>query len=179
MNAISPLLADLLRGSTLEIFAHYGVALTPSGSSRALSIEGHDTVGVIGFHGVGLRGTLVIATSTGLVARTCPDTGGHPIPERDRVRDWIGELANLVLGRIKVELGRYGVSMGLSTPVAFTGEHLRLGAVRASRTQSWDFTSEAGDVRAWLETELGDDFPPLTTPEPRGDELLAGEPFLF
>ena len=139
-------------------------------------MDSHDAVGVIGFTGTGLRGTLVIATSSGLVARMEPLTGMAHIPLRDRIRDWVGELSNLVLGRVKVGLGHHGVVVGLSTPVAFTGEHLRLGAVQVSRTRSWDFASPEGEVRVWLEAEIEENVLLVSIP---GPDLTAGEPVLF
>ena len=53
--------------ATISTFAHYDVALTPVGPSPALRVASHYAVGVIGFSGEGLRGTLVIATCTALV----------------------------------------------------------------------------------------------------------------
>jgi CheY-specific phosphatase CheX len=172
------ILDTALRDATLAVFGHYGVTLVPVGPSAALSIAAHDAVGVIGFTGDRIRGTLVIATSSGLVAHTCHDTGDQSMPLRDRVRDWVGELSNLVLGRVKVALARCGVSMGLSTPVAFTGEHLRLGAVQRARTRAWDFRAMDGEVRVWLEVEMAPAFCFELLPE-RNDELAEGEPLLF
>lgn len=143
--------------ATMATFQHYDVALTPVGPSPALRVASHYAIGVIGFAGEGLRGTLVIATCTALVTQRCPNSGARPMRLEDRARDWIGELSNLVLGRIKIALSRRGVVMGLSTPVAFTGQHIRLGAVQRSRTRAWDFTGAEGTVRAWLEVDFDDD----------------------
>ena len=176
MTANDKILDVILRDATIEVFGHYGIALRAQGSSPALSVDNHDAVGVIGFTGQGVRGTLVIATSSVLVSRMPPVAGMLHIPLRDRIRDWVGELSNLVLGRIKVGLGNHGISVGLSTPVAFTGEHLRLGAVQPNRTRSWDFASQEGAVRTWLEAEFEENV--LLVPTP-GPDLEAGEPILF
>jgi CheY-specific phosphatase CheX len=171
-------LDGILCDATTAIFAHYGVALTPVGPSRA-AIGEQDAVGVMGFTGDLVRGTLVIATSCALVNKSCPDSGGPPIPDRDRARDWVGELANLVLGRAKAGLGAHGVVMGLSTPVAIVGERLRVSAVH-SRTRAWDFTSADGDVRAWLEADFAPGVELTIGPGPSAEpELAAGEPILF
>jgi CheY-specific phosphatase CheX len=171
-------LDEMLCNATIAVFTHYGVALARLGPSPALHIRAQDAVGIIGFNGDLLRGTLVIATSTELVERTCPGAGDRAVPPKDRARDWIGEMSNLVLGRIKVAFARRGVALGLSTPVALTGEHIRLGAVKKSRTHAWDFGSPEGKVRAWLEV----DFEPGVQLGPEADsppELAAGDPVLF
>jgi CheY-specific phosphatase CheX len=178
MRSNEAILDEALREAVVAVFAHTGVQLTPVGPSPALAIDGHDAVGVIGFTSPSVRGTLVLATTTGLVTLTIPELVGRPIPLRDRVRDWLGELSNLVLGRVKVDLSRYGVAVGLATPVTFTGEHLRLGAVQASRTRSWDFSSPHGDVRAWLEAELEPGLELAPVPDLAPD-LASGEPILF
>ena len=178
MSDNDTILDEILRDAMLAVFSFYGAALQPTGPASRLGVEGFDAVGVIGFSGAGVRGTLVIAGSTRLVIATCPPIEGRQLPQRDQVRDWLGELSNLVLGRIKCDLALYGLTVGLATPVAFTGEHLRLGAVRDNRTRSWDFVSSEGVVRAWLETEMepGILLVPAVDVQP---ELASGEPILF
>lgn len=172
------ILDDALCGALAAVFDHSGVPLERVGPSPALSITSLDAVGVIGFSGEDIRGTLVIATSVALATRTCPPSTAATLPVRDRVRDWMGELCNLTLGRVKVSLARYGQNLGLSTPVAFTGEHLRLGAVQRNRTRAWDFRCADGDVRAWIEVEL-DPQVRLRLADDPGVALVEGEPLLF
>ncbi|MES2643715.1 MAG: chemotaxis protein CheX [Myxococcota bacterium] len=167
--------------ATIATFAHYDVVLTPVGPSPALRVASHYAVGVIGFSGEGLRGTLVIATCTALVMARCPTGGARPMRPEESARDWIAEVSNLALGRVKIALSRRGVVMGLSTPVAFTGQHIRLGAVQGSRTRAWDFVGAEGSVRAWLEVDFDEDIvlgPELSLDdEDRG--LDAGDLVLF
>lgn len=172
------ILDEALCGALEAVFDHNGVAVERVGPSPALSITSLDAVGVIGFSGEHLRGTLVIATSVALATRTCPPSTAATLPVRDRVRDWMGELCNLTLGRVKVALARYGQNLGLSTPVAFTGEHLRLGAVQRNRTRAWDFRCPDGDVRAWIEVEHDPQLR-LQRADDLGVALVEGEPLLF
>ncbi|MDP2315073.1 MAG: chemotaxis protein CheX [Pseudomonadota bacterium] len=169
-----------LTEATIATFAHYDVPLTLVGPSPALRVASHYSIGVIGFAGEALRGTLVIATCMPLVSAHCPPGRSSRVRLEDRARDWVGELSNLVLGRVKIALSRRGVTMGLSTPVAFTGQHVRLGAVHPARTRAWDFASPAGEVRAWLEVDYDREL--LLGPDLHTDTdgtLAAGDALLF
>ncbi len=173
------ILDGVLRASTIAVFAHYGVQLDAGAPSVARSLPSHRAIGVIGFTGNHVRGTVALAASAEILERSRPATGATAIPQGDLVRDWVGELANLLVGRIGLALSRHGLDIRLSIPVALSGEALQVSAASPGRTRCWDFTSEAGNVRTWLELELdaGVALDPESTASP--DALRIGEPVLF
>lgn len=172
-------LDDVLRSSTISVFGHYGVELAATRPSAARSLASHGAVGVIGFTGERVRGTVALAAAADVLARSRPQTGPSSLPQRDLARDWVGELANLLVGRIGLALARHGLEIRLSIPVALSGEALQVSAACPQRTRCWDFTSEAGDVRTWLEVELDPDVRLDETTAAPGDMLQVGEPVLF
>lgn len=101
--------------------------------------------GVVGFSGEQLRGTLLLATSREPLGRTSPTTDAS-------LREWIAELSNQLLGRIKNRLLPRGVVLFLSTPVVLRGEHI--SPMPRSELKPLMFACEGGTVCVWLDAEL-------------------------
>jgi len=68
----------------------------------------------------GLRGVLIVSAPPELLAQTCP----APRPAPADLADWLSELANLVLGRIKCKLLARGVVIQCSTPLGISRSEL-------------------------------------------------------
>lgn len=161
---VSERVDSLAAEACIELFAAYGKDITP-----ARSVELGDELilsGVIGFLGSGLRGTCLLAANESLLHSSCACA--------DHVRDWIGEMANQLIGRLKMKLLGFGVDMTLTTPLAFSGVQLTpspRGSVRANL-----FTCESGFVMVWMEVEATQNFV-FGAPCPISAE--AGEMILF
>lgn len=129
-----------------ELFAAYGVTLTRTGRAWTQS----DTVvvsGVMGFVGSRLRGTCLLAGPSAIIAESCPATGS--------ARDWMGELTNQLVGRLKTKLLSRGVEVALTTPIVLSGA--RLQPVPRGALLPTVFDSHAGEVLVWVEAESGRD----------------------
>lgn len=137
-DSIKSLVADCC----VELFSSYGVALAPTSHSRA----NLTFCATIGFTGPHLRGSLLIAASREPLALA----GEEP----DESRDWIAELANQMLGRIKNRLIMMGTVIYYSTPVFLRGEHLaRLG----DQPPPLLFEGNGGVVSVWFDLDVGSD----------------------
>lgn len=101
--------------------------------------------GVVGFSGEHMRGTLLLATSSEPLGRTSPATDAS-------LREWIAELSNQLLGRIKNRLLPCGVVLFLSTPVVLRGEHI--APFSGSELKPLLFACPGGTVCVWLDSEL-------------------------
>jgi CheY-specific phosphatase CheX len=173
-------LDETLCVATRTLFACYGVVLESAGRCLPTHLADHDAAGVIGFVGSSVRGTLVVATSMPLLAKSCPTGGDEGAVGEARMRDWIAEIANLVLGRVKLVFSSSGVDFGLATPVGLTGTQIRLAAVRPARTRAWDLACSDGAVRVWIEA----DFEPgvvlqASSVSAADAEAVTGEPLFF
>jgi hypothetical protein len=73
-----------------------------------------------------------------------------------RPRDWIAELANQLIGRVKMKLLSYSVSVTMTTPLALSG--IRVTPLPRSAGEPVAFTSPRGAALLWLELETDDDF---------------------
>jgi hypothetical protein len=141
--------ADVIGGlahkATLALFSGYGVDLTPSDGGAPDS----GLVAVIGFTSSELRGSMALLLSDELV-RATHTIHAHPT-EAER-RDWAGELANQLLGRVKNLLIAWGPVVSMSTPMVVAGHTLSLGGrFLSTRTSCW--SSAAGGVQVTLEME--------------------------
>jgi CheY-specific phosphatase CheX len=150
------------------LFGAYGVALEPVAHS-AQAHEGRVLYcGVIGFTGDGLRGTCLLATTDEPLGKSNP-IGGRP-------RDWIAELSNQLVGRIKNRLLAHGAEIYTTTPVVLRGEHL--APMPRNELEPSSFRSENGAVYVWVEVETEEGFELSETPAARAG-MSEGDALLF
>jgi CheY-specific phosphatase CheX len=136
-----------LAGSAcVELMQAYNVTLTPTtgwGESDEVMFSG-----VMGFVGDSVRGTCLLAAPEGTVQAAAPKDAA--------ARDWVGELANQLVGRLKAKLMARGATIALSTPVVLRG--VKLSPLPRTDVDPVVFESQSGKVLVWLEVEIEDDF---------------------
>jgi len=71
------------------------------------------------------------------------------------MRDWLAELTNQLLGRVKNRLLALGTVIHCSTPVVLGGERI---APIQSQPLGHLFTADGGVVSVWLDTLIRPDF---------------------
>ena len=129
-----------------ELMQAYGVQLNPTlgwGESDEVMFSG-----VMGFVGERVRGTCLLAAPQGTVEAAAPNGAG--------ARDWVGELANQLVGRLKAKLMARGATIALSTPVVLRG--VRLSPLSRTDVAPVVFESTTGKVLVWLEVKIENDF---------------------
>jgi len=149
-----------------ELFEAYGVALESVDSSFD-EAGGSVMSGVMGFVGSRLRGTCLLASAAGPLEASCPAGG--------RARDWIGELTNQLVGRLKTKLIARGIEVFLTTPIVLTGAHIR--PIPRGILQPSVFSSSSGNVLVWVEAESGRDL--ILGPDAPIETAEEGELLLF
>lgn len=143
-----------------KLFEDMGVSLrerTAQGAAAPPMVYG----GVIEFVGKGLRGSVTLASSSEPLASTKPVPGAGD-------RDWLAELTNQLLGRIKNQLLLYAVEITFGTPVTLRGEHF--ASLERGKDPPLAFEGARGFVRVWLEVTFARTFQMLDRPDPK----LAG-----
>jgi CheY-specific phosphatase CheX len=125
--------------------------------------------GIVGFTGDQMRGALLLATSAEPLGRTLPSSDAS-------LREWIAELSNQLLGRIKNKLVSHGVTLHMSTPTVLRGQHI--APVSSTPIVPYAFSSGAGVVCVWIDVEIipGVD---LTQVTDAPDVMSEGSGFLF
>ena len=136
-----------------QLFDAYGYAVEPD--SRAAS---ECTVaGVIGFVGSGVRGSVVLATVSAVGVATRP-VAATSVSEAN---DWVGELANQLLGRLKNHYFlAHGVDIQMSAPVTVSGRDLScvFGNRGGEADKPLNFTSKPGPITIWSELRCDEGF---------------------
>jgi hypothetical protein len=143
----SSFFTDMAAQAWIELLAAYGVELTPTEAGWEANAEEPVLFGVIGFGGKGVRATCLIGAERTLVEASCR--------ARSRPRDWIAELANQLVGRLKMKLLSHGVSVTMTTPLALSG--VRVTPLPRSDADPVAFTSQRGAALLWFEIETDDD----------------------
>lgn len=105
----------------------------------------YDMVAVIGFSGDGFGGSLCFAAEQSFVTSI--------FGESDTLLSdsWLGEIANLLLGRLKNALLAYGVEYRLAIPMVLHGLQLRVRVDEGNLIQ-FQFKSESGHSCIWVDT---------------------------
>lgn len=111
---IAETLDNVLFTSATGLFKAYGIAIQ---EAKGGAVPSTPLCAVIGFTGPWLCGAAMIAADNALIAAACPVPGTSD-------RDWLAELANQLLGRVKNRLLPYGVEVYASTPVVLRGDRI-------------------------------------------------------
>lgn len=166
VSAILPskLVRDLAHQAIVELFSDYGVSIFPGEPPKELE-RPILCSGVVGFTGPGLRGSSVLSLSQEPIVRSMPAAGSES--------DWLSELSNQLVGRIKNKMLAYGAVVYVTTPVVLRGSHLVPQARPELRPLL--YYSQPGNILLSVELEMTHEFV-LAPPEPAVEE---GELLLF
>ncbi|HKQ69499.1 MAG TPA: chemotaxis protein CheX [Polyangiaceae bacterium] len=161
---------------TVRLFGTFGAELRYTGSPDPIPAADQLTVAVIGLASEALRGSLVMGATPKVLELTHPlrtEKGGHL--DNESLRDWAGELANRLVGRVKIQLLTHGITIQLGTPTTMSGRELTLGAA-LKNPECLPHCFEIGDD--WLlvrmeavahpETKLSDDPKPVPATDEGG-----------
>lgn len=158
----SEVLSRLVTEAVAKVFDAYGtmVELQQHGD------HGNEIVAVIGYASNDMRGGLAIGISGALARATMP-TANVP------VYDWVGELANQILGRVRNRLLDYKVDIQIATPVVLhgLGVHVAPPGGQSQATIQY-FTAGDETVQILTETRFEDGY---EFPEPAAESSVMDE----
>lgn len=145
------ILAELVTPITSELFGNNGLPLVFDGRDEPEE-SAQEMVGIIGFTGTEMTGNLMISTSRDIVERSNPLPTEQGIAGEVALRDWVGELSNQLLGRLKNKLLRYGATLEMSPPVTLYGVRVHCVIPRSPDAKPFVFSSSSGDrVLIWFD----------------------------
>jgi len=163
-------LDQAIADSCLKLFSDYRLEIRARQPSDRLSTEHFLLCGIIGFTAKDMRGALVLAATREPLDRT------NRTRARTTHRDWICELSNQLLGRVKNQMLPRGLELHAATPVSIRGDHLQ--PIFAQTPVAEIFLAEVGVVAVWLDCEFDETFawpPPyerVEAPVSEGEMLL-------
>ena len=129
----------------MSLFSAYDVSLEPTDLEEYRRNPGLNLVSVIGFAGKEISGTLVLGATREPLERSKPVTSSE--------RDWIAELANQLLGRIKNKVLRRGIEFYAMPPAVVSGAHLA-PVVSRPDFRPCVFATPGGVVCLWIEINM-------------------------
>jgi hypothetical protein len=146
MQKNSEIIEACVNDSCISLFQDYALQLARADHLSVIEGAALLFCGVVGFSGDQMRGTLLLATSREPLGRTSPTSDAS-------LREWIAELSNQLLGRIKNKLFLHGVTLHLSTPIVLRGQHISPLA-KDGELLPHAFTCDGGVVCVWFDAEL-------------------------
>jgi hypothetical protein len=135
--------AELAAESCVALWRDYSIELTAASYNPDESSDDPMLFGAIGFVGESLRATCLLGAHQRLLQASGRSS--------NQPRDWIAELSNQLMGRIKMRLLGCGVSVKLTTPLALSG--IKLRPLPRLAQSPLGFSSSWGPVVVWLELE--------------------------
>jgi hypothetical protein len=172
-------LRPLLLRCCTSLFESHGLVVEDAVRDQVSPAGGEQVVGFISFEGEQMMGKLMLSAPWALLRRAHPlARDGVPLPEQE-LRDWICELLNQLLGRLKNLLTAHGVSFKVGIPRYFMGADLHhfYQPRRGARVLSlrWQELEAQLQVQAVVSRRV--EFPALS--ELREGHLPEGEVLLF
>jgi CheY-specific phosphatase CheX len=146
-SAMTPREVELLFTSLafeagLSLFRAYDVSIEPTDLEAYRKNPELTLVSVIGFAGREVSGSLVLGATAEPLESSKPDAAS--------ARDWIAELANQLLGRIKNKVLRCGIEFYAMPPAVVSGSHLA-PVTSKEDFRPWVFATPGGIVCLWIE----------------------------
>lgn len=164
------LIDTIVRSATVELFQALSIAVAPiSGGQSDDAIRLPDVAASIEFSAPGFAGTLYLC---------CPWT---LVPKHDQkvraptAEDWVRELTNQLLGRIKIRLMQSDIDLKAGLPKTCNSELLQRRFGQRDNARFYEFRTLRGDVVLIAEGVLRDsilDYSHAITNVREGDIIL-------
>ncbi len=157
----------------LGLFAQHGISLATR--CEVIASKAAKYVGLIGFTGDLMRGTLLLSIGDTSLEASLPE---GIVPNSESKRDWISELSNQLLGRIKNQLLRRGAEIYLTMPLVLRGEHL--SPLPRKHCNRVCFDTPTGQIQVWVDCEYAEGYQIPDEDLPGAGELPSeGDALLF
>jgi CheY-specific phosphatase CheX len=158
------LMERIAEGACKGLFDAYGVTLERVNPQTTPTLPVFLS-GIVGFTGPGIRGACLLAASETPILKSNPAGGS--------LADWIAELANQLVGRIKNKLLVHGADVYATTPIVLRGDHVT--PMRRQDITPLVFMGGEGSVFVWIEL----DTTPAFVLGPPTEVVAEGESVMF
>lgn len=107
---------------------------------------------VLGYSGDLMKGSIVISCQKTLLEKSHPNIAMEmPVGDAE-VLDWIGEIANQMLGRLKNKVTQAGVKFSMSTPTTVSGRSMQVTIPKDGFALKQCYTGPHGELIVHLLT---------------------------
>lgn len=144
---------SLLADSAEQLFAACGHPMFRTEVWDSLAASRLDRAATIGFASRDLRGAVVLGTSERVLSKLHPlRRSGQPLDQDD----WLGELCNQLVGRMKNKLHAWGIDISLMMPMTIRGDNLRF-RLNDRQVVHVSLTDGHAKAFAWLDALVSPD----------------------
>ncbi len=150
MSSAIEILGEMIAQSTREVFGSAGAELTDPMRGEPVAAW-LDPIAVIGFGGDEVRGSVTLEVPWRVLQATHPSRSAVP----EDLTDWVGELANVVIGSVKRRLRARNVKIQPGLPMSFTPRPTE-SAVMSSCNLQYRLASAEGAVLVRICAELAE-----------------------
>jgi CheY-specific phosphatase CheX len=144
-SCFSEVLDEIVSRSAQELLRDCGLALPRTKAQPMPTVgEGH-VAGQVTFSGPRIQGSVLLVSTFPVVAKTRPvglegtTRSNGSAGDRILLRDWVGELTNQLLGRIKNRFWAFGLKFDVAMPTALSGPALSLAMRKCSKARIFTF----------------------------------------
>jgi hypothetical protein len=169
-------LDTMIQGSAVDLFHSCGLAVAPvaRAQQRSQTLPTPEIGGMISFVGRGFTGTLTVAVSPAVFALIKQD------PTRPYSgRDWVREMTNQLLGRIKSRLLQFRVTLQAGLPTVMGSDALERQRARDGLFAAYTFRTLRGDVLITLSGDIDPSIFVYTGTTPGAAVATEGDVILF
>jgi CheY-specific phosphatase CheX len=131
---------------TTRLFEGYGVTAQHVVGDDAACVRGAAVMAVVGYVSPSVRGAVLLLAPRKLVEVLVPEELRRRASAEEAVRDVLGELANMLAGRVKNQLVAHGVAPLLTPPTTVFGDDLELPAPVSGLSAWHRFVTREGDL---------------------------------
>lgn len=157
--------------TAVELFSAYRVTIAPvTDSEIQLPIADLSALGIVRFTAFELSGSAVLGVSNGTLRRS-NTSGTSP-------RDWVAELANQFIGRLKLKLLRMGFELWSMAPVTVSGRLLATAVSQPDFVPLFFRDAQGGSVAVWIALDVNGPLK-VTPPASDGEIPREGDVILF
>jgi CheY-specific phosphatase CheX len=133
---------------------------------------------MLGFSGSKIKAALVVESTHGGIAATNPQREYKTDLDLTDHTDWIGEIANQIVGNLKRIFRSYGVDFTMGTPVVMTGRNVHILS-NSHVYRALVFALNKHHMKISISVQLADDVNLESRNEELKDEVSGGDAFLF
>jgi CheY-specific phosphatase CheX len=141
----------IIQSSTVELMHSHSVSVAPRGRDNALDEVGTDSeiAGIVHFDGPNIRGGLTVSIPEAVYRLMVQRR-----PQKTTHAEWMYEITNQVMGRIKNRLIQFQVKLRTSFPVVLSGEALQRHRKQAADRVVYCFATLRGEITVTVDASL-------------------------
>lgn len=144
-----------LETAALALFEHLSVEVTIEAKAERVS---SDIACSVGFASPHLRGSLTMTAERNFVSESRPAELRITDANETEISDWMGELGNQLLGRLKNRLISHGVVIDLGTPAVLCGVDIRRHTGRRGIACERLIVGNGGRLVIHLDADVSEEF---------------------